>query len=113
MDVSKKLGEVDELLSLGSSLDERSFSTPETTETGISSYHVDEFTNLGLCRIFIVAHSATHIFNVSLTKDNDHMQVAFQRASRDMRSWGRLGLPAGLFNYQRGNFKDIIITIPL
>jgi hypothetical protein len=41
------------------------------------------------------------------------MQIAFQRAARKMSKWGKMGLSAGSFRYQRGNFKDIIITIPL
>lgn len=117
LDVSGELQKAIDLVSIGSSLAQESFTKPEDTAVGISSYHVDEFSQLpslkGLKRIFITAHSATDLFMVSLVKDDDHMSVFFQRSAREMRWWGQVGLPTSDYQYNHGNFKDIAISIPL
>lgn len=115
MDVSAEVREAVDFVMFGSMLDAGSLSTPETTETGISYYHVDEFVGRlnNLQRIFIVAHTKTDILHLSLTKDDHHIAIFHQRSARRMREWGKERRPVKGYSYERGDFRDISITVPL
>jgi hypothetical protein len=74
---------------------------------GIYYCNVDEYQRLQLKRVFLKARDADLDYSINIVKNSSTLQLNVSRNTR--RMWGAT---PRTFRYQRGDYRDIIVSIP-
>jgi hypothetical protein len=75
---------------------------------GIYYCNVDEFRRLEMERVFIRSQDTKYQYGINLVKSDSTVMINISCNTK--RMWGAY---PGSFRYQRGDYRDIIISIPL